>query len=62
MTHGDSGALVATAEQLLVHVDMAAGRSSDIRPDVAERLGAIQRAHAVLPVPDVVGRPMGIRR
>ena len=27
MTHGETGALVATAEQLLVHVDIEAGRS-----------------------------------
>jgi carnitine 3-dehydrogenase len=62
MTHGDTGALLATAEQMLVHVDMAAGRASDIPPAVALRLDAIQRAHDALPKPDVVGRPMGIRR
>jgi acyl-CoA thioester hydrolase len=62
MTHGESGALLATAEQMLVHVDIAAGRSADIPADVAGRLDAIQGAHAVLPTPDVVGKPMGIKR
>jgi acyl-CoA thioesterase FadM len=62
MRHGEDGALLATAEQMLVHVDMAEGRSSDIPPDVADRITAIRAAHAVLPTPDVVGRPMGIRR
>ena len=62
MTHGTSGALLATAEQMLVHVDMTAGRSARIPPDVAERLDAIRRAHAGLGRPDVVGKPMGIDR
>ena len=62
MTHGRSGVLLATAEQLLVHVDMASARSVDIPEQVAERLDAIQAAHAGLPTPDVVGKPMGIKR
>ena len=61
MRNGDSGALLASAEQLLVHVDTSAGRSSDLPPHLLERLDAIAVAHAALPVPDVVGRPMGIR-
>jgi acyl-CoA thioesterase FadM len=61
MRHGDDGALLATAEQMLVHVDMQAGRSSDIAPEVAARIAAIAHAHASLPTPDVVGKPMGIR-
>jgi acyl-CoA thioester hydrolase len=62
MRHADTGALLASAEQLLVHVDMAAGRSSDLPEDLYTRISAIHRAHADLPRPDVVGRPMGIRR
>ena len=62
MRRGDSDALLATAEQMLVHVDIEAGRSADLPPLLAERLDAIQRAHAALPRPDVVGRPMGIER
>ncbi len=60
--HGGSGELVAAAEQLLVHVDMAAGRSAPILPEVAERLAAVLAAHRSLPLPPAVGRPMGIRR
>jgi carnitine 3-dehydrogenase len=61
MRHGDTGVLLASAEQLLVHVDMAEGRSSD-KPEVLfARITAISRAHATLPRPGVVGRPMGIR-
>jgi carnitine 3-dehydrogenase len=62
MTHGQTGVLVATAEQMLVHVDMASARAVDIPSHVARRLDAIQAAHAGLPTPDVVGNPMGIKR
>jgi carnitine 3-dehydrogenase len=61
MRHGDTGVLLASAEQLLVHVDMAAGRSSDMPEDLQRRIAAIQEAHASLPRPDLVGRPLGIR-
>jgi acyl-CoA thioester hydrolase len=62
MRHGDSGLLLATAEQMLVHVDMEAGRSAALPPWLADRLDLIQQAHARLPTPDVVGKPMGINR
>jgi acyl-CoA thioester hydrolase len=62
MLHGDSGELLASAEQLLVHVDTAEGRSTDLPEHLQARLDAIAAAHALLPRPDVVGRPMGIRR
>lgn len=62
MHHGATGALLATAEQLLVHVDTAEGRSCRIPEHLRHRLAAIHRAHQSLPVPGSVGRPMGIRR
>jgi len=62
MRHGGTDALVAMAEQLLVHVDMEAGRSADLPDELLQRLDAIAAAHAALPRPEVVGRPMGIRR
>jgi carnitine 3-dehydrogenase len=61
MRHGVTQDLLASAEQLLVHVDMAAGRSSDMPDELHERIEAIQQAHAGLATPDVVGRPIGIR-
>lgn len=61
MQQGDTGVLLADAEQLLVHVDMEAGRSADLPAYLLERLDLIAAAHADLPRPDVVGRPMGIR-
>lgn len=62
MFHGEGDTLLATAEQMLVHVDMAAGRSAAMPAHLLAQLAAIQRSHAVLPRPDVVGRPMGIVR
>lgn len=58
MLHGDDGGLLCTAEQMLVHVDMNAGRSAPILPHVAAALQAIAHAHAHLPVPPQVGSVM----
>lgn len=58
MFHGVDGGLLCTAEQMLVHVDMEAGRSAPILPDVAAALAAIADAHASLPVPPQVGSVM----
>lgn len=58
MFHGDDGGLLCTAEQMLVHVDMVAGRSAPILPHVAAALQAIVTAHAGLPVPPQVGAVM----
>ena len=57
-----AGADVATAEQLLVHVDMAAGRAAPMPAGLLGRLGQIRAAHAALPVPAAVGHVMGVRR
>jgi carnitine 3-dehydrogenase len=55
MFHGDSDKLLATTEQMLVHVDMAAARSVAILPDVRAALDAIAAAHATLPPPERAG-------
>jgi carnitine 3-dehydrogenase len=52
----DDGALLATAEQMLLHVDTAAGRAAPAAPEVLARLAAIADAHASLPLPDRAGR------
>ncbi|MEI8238051.1 MAG: thioesterase family protein [Actinomycetota bacterium] len=58
MLHGTDGGLLCTAEQMLVHVDMHAGRSAPILPHVAAALHAIAASHASLPVPPQVGSTM----
>jgi acyl-CoA thioesterase FadM len=58
MLHGDDDRLLCTAEQMLVHVDMNAGRSAPILAGVGAALQAIAAAHADLPVPSQVGSRM----
>lgn len=62
MHRADTGALLATAEQMLLHVDMNTGRTAPLPDALYERLLAIRAAHAVLPTPEQVGRVIGIRR
>jgi acyl-CoA thioester hydrolase len=52
----DTGALLATAEQMLLHVDLAAGRVSPFPAEIAARLAQIRAAHAALPRPGYIGR------
>jgi carnitine 3-dehydrogenase len=62
MFHGASGALLATGEQMLVHVDMQAGRSVAMPQEMQAKVQAIRAAHAGLPKPAQAGQPIGIRR
>jgi carnitine 3-dehydrogenase len=50
------GALLATAEQMYLHVDTTAGRASPAADDVLARLAGIAEAHARLPRPERAGR------
>jgi carnitine 3-dehydrogenase len=61
MRHGESDQLIAMAEQLLVHVDMGAGRSADMPEDLYAHVAAVREAHAGLERPAVVGHPIAIR-
>jgi carnitine 3-dehydrogenase len=60
MAHGTSGDILATGEQMLVHVDANAGKASAWQEPAAERLAAASAAHSGLPPPDGVGRAVGI--
>ena len=56
-----SGAtLLATCEQLLLHVDMAAGRAAAMPTWLSERVQKMVHAHAGLSRPDWVGRVIGL--
>jgi carnitine 3-dehydrogenase len=48
----DGAGCVATAEQMLLHVDAAVGRVAPFGTDVAARLRLIATAHASLPRPE----------
>jgi carnitine 3-dehydrogenase len=59
VTIARDGVAVATLEQMLLHVDMAAGRTCPAAPAVLDRLMPIARAHAALPRPQGAGRHVG---
>jgi carnitine 3-dehydrogenase len=51
--------VVATIEQMCLHVDMKAGKTCAALPEVLERLMPIAAAHAGLPRPEGLGRAIG---
>ena len=62
MHNAETGDLLATGEQMLVHVDMAAGRSAPMPEDLATRVRAVLAAHSKLERPAQAGRNIAIRR
>ena len=56
--HGD-GRLLATAEQLLLHVNLTTRSASEPTPGVLTALRAIADRHASLVVPEGCGRAIG---
>jgi acyl-CoA thioester hydrolase len=62
MYHGVTGRPLATAEQMLLHVGYGTAHATAFPAHLYERLQAIRAAHAMLPVPDAVGRVIGIPR
>ena len=57
MFEGDR--LLATGEHMLIHVSLETRRASVPGDAIAQKLGAIASAHAVLPRPDGIGRAIG---
>ncbi|MCB6178991.1 carnitine 3-dehydrogenase [Rhodobacter sp. Har01] len=53
---------VATVEQMLLHVDMKAGRACAAAPEVLALLSPIAAAHAGLPLPEGAGRAVGQKK
>jgi len=54
--HAEQGFLSATSENMALHVDMTAKKTAAFPQDVAARLARMKTAHAVLPIPQGVGR------
>jgi carnitine 3-dehydrogenase len=52
--------LLATAEQMLIHVDTNGGRAAPADKDVLDRVAALADAHAGLPRPERAGRHVGV--
>jgi carnitine 3-dehydrogenase len=57
-TQGD--VLLATAEQMLIHVDTNRGRASPAEQQVLDRLARLAEAHADLPRPERAGRHIAV--
>jgi len=60
--HAREDTRLATAEQMLLHVDTRAARACPAQPRVLERLRRIAAAHAELPRPREAGRSVGMKR
>lgn len=60
--HGRSDEVLASGEQLLLHVDTGAQRACRAAPDVLAKVEEIKAAQAALPRPAQAGRAIGIRR
>jgi acyl-CoA thioester hydrolase len=56
MEHLDRGVLAATHEELALHVDLAARRSSPLPAGALAAVEALEAAHARLPPPPDLGR------
>lgn len=62
MHNAATGQLLATGEQMLVHVDLGLGKSRPMPDELQVRVQAIVAAHANLPLPPQAGRNIAIRR
>jgi carnitine 3-dehydrogenase len=56
------GAAVATLEQMLLHVDMKAGKTCAAPAAILDRLLPIAEAHKSLPRPEAAGRHVGQKK
>jgi carnitine 3-dehydrogenase len=54
--------VMASIEQMLLHVDMKAGKVCPAAPEVLTRLMPIAEAHKALPRPEAAGRFVGQRK
>ncbi len=52
---------LATGEHLLIHVSLETRRASEPAPQLAATLGKVADAHAALPMPEGVGKAVGVR-
>lgn len=62
LIHADEGFVSATSEQINMHIDMDAKRSSPFPDDVFEHIKALHAAHRDLPRDPRIGHVIGIPR
>ena len=61
MYHGRTGDLLATTEQMLLHVDSNAAKACPFEPRIKAALDAIMEAHSGMETPAQVGRQMAVK-
>jgi len=61
MYHGNTGELIATTEQMLLHVDMQASKATAILPNIKQALDAIWNAHKNMETPKQIGHQMKVK-
>jgi len=62
MYHATEGYLAATNELLSLHIDLSSRRVGPMAADIAEWIASIRDAHADLPLPEGVGRLIGMKK
>ena len=62
MFHAGKGWLACVAENIVMHIDMAAKKSTSFPADVLEKIKLMCTAHRTLPVPPQVGHRIGLPR
>ncbi len=55
-------AMVATGEQMHIHVDTAAAKATAVDPAIRDRFAALAKSHAALPLPAAKGRSIGMKK
>ena len=60
MRHGNTGALAATCEWLILFIDMTKRRVSEMPDDIFNLVARLKAAHAHLPRPPEVGRRISL--
>ncbi len=62
LIHVKDGYVSATSEDMVLSVDLSVRKVAPWEPELAERLAAIHRAHAALPVPEGAGRRISMTK
>jgi carnitine 3-dehydrogenase len=62
MYHGLTDKLLATIEQMLLHVDAKAASVCPIKPEVYKALNVIMEVHQDMPIPKQVGQQMAVKK
>lgn len=62
MRHANEGWLAATSENMSLHIDMTTRRVSPFPADILANIALMKAAHSMMPLPDTIGRIIGLPR